>query len=103
MDLSLYAAWPRVSDISQSIQKIFKNYPKIDYQAFASSRRHYAADNRTARDIQNLGPFWVVKIQGGAMPPWPTGTSEQIYLSLRDRRSRREDTFFGAKFSIRFF
>ena len=25
------------------------------------------------------------------------------YISLRDRRSRREDTFFGAKFSIRFF
>ena len=25
------------------------------------------------------------------------------YISLPDRRSRREDTFFGAKFSIRFF
>ena len=25
------------------------------------------------------------------------------YISLRDRRSRREDTFFGAKFGIRFF
>ena len=25
------------------------------------------------------------------------------YISLRDRRSRREDTFFAAKFSIRFF
>ena len=69
MDLSVYAAWLRGPDISQNIQKILKKYPKIDYRAFASSRRHYAADNRTARDIQNLGPFGVVKIQRGAMPP----------------------------------
>ena len=69
--LSVYAAWLRGPDISQNIQKIFKKYPKIDYQAFASSRRHYAADNRTARDIQNIGPFWVVKIQGGQCPPGP--------------------------------
>ena len=65
VDLSVYAAWLRGPDISQNIQKIFKKYPKIDYRAFASSHRHYAADNRTARDIQNVGPFWVVKIQGG--------------------------------------
>ena len=65
VDLSVYAAWLRGPDISQNIQKIFKKYPKIDYRAFASSRRHYAADNCTARDIQNFGPFWVVKIQGG--------------------------------------
>ena len=71
VDLSVYAAWLRGPDISQNIQKIFKKYPKIDYRAFASSRRHYAADNHTARDIHNFGPFWVVKIQGGAMPPWP--------------------------------
>ena len=71
VDLSVYAAWLRGPDISQNIQQILKKYPKIDYLAFASSRRHYAADNRTARDIQNFGPFWVVKIQGGAMPPWP--------------------------------
>ena len=38
----------RGSDISQNIQKIFKKYPKIDYRAFAFSRRPYAADNRTA-------------------------------------------------------
>ena len=72
MDLSVYAAWLRGPDISQNIQNIFKKYPKIDYRAFASNRRHYAADNRTARDIQNCEPFWVVKIQGGgAMPPGP--------------------------------
>ena len=71
VDLSVYAAWLRGPDISQNIQKIFKKYPKIDYRAFESSRHHYAADNRTARDIHNFGPFWVVKIQGGAMPPWP--------------------------------
>ena len=65
MDLSADAAWLRGPDISQNIQQILKKYPKIDYRAFASSRRHYAADNRTARDIQNVGPFWVVKIQGG--------------------------------------
>ena len=71
VDLSVYAAWLRGPDISQNIQKIFKKYPKIDYRAFASSRHHYAADNRTARDIQNFGPFWVVKIQGGQCPPDP--------------------------------
>ena len=64
VDLSVYAAWLRGPDISQNIQKILKKYPKIDYRAFASSRHHYAADNRTARDI-HFGPFWVVKIQGG--------------------------------------
>ena len=69
VDLSLYAAWLWGPDISQNIQKIFKNYPKIDYRAFASSRRHYAADNRTARDIQNLGPFWVVKNSRGGNAP----------------------------------
>ena len=67
-----YAAGFRGPGISQNIQKIFKKYPKIDYRAFASSRLHYAADNRTARDIQNIGPFWVVKIQGGGQcPPGP--------------------------------
>ena len=73
VDLSVYAAWLRGPDISQNIQKILKKYPKIDYRAFASSRRHYAADNRTARDIQNRGPFGVVKIQGGGgqCPPGP--------------------------------
>ena len=69
VDLSVYAAWLRGRDISQNIQKIFKKYPKIDYRAFASSRHHYVADNRTARDmgggLQHFGPFWVVKIQGG--------------------------------------
>ena len=70
MDLSVYAAWLRGPDISQYIPKIFKKYPKIDYRAFASSRHHYAADNRTARDI-HFGPFWVVKIQGGQCPPGP--------------------------------
>ena len=69
VDLSVYAAWLRGPDISQNIQKIFKKYPKIDYRAFASSRHHYAADNRTARDIQHFGPFWVVKIQGGGNAP----------------------------------
>ena len=39
----------------------------------------------------------------GHEPGALTGACEQIYLSLRDRRSRREDTFFEAKFSIRFF
>ena len=43
-------------------------YPKIDYRAFSFSRRHYAGDNRTARDIHNVGLFWVVKIQGGNAP-----------------------------------
>ena len=72
VDLSVYAAWLRGPDISQNIQKIFLKYPKIDYRAFASSRRHYAADNCTACGIQNFGPFWVVKIQGGGgMPPGP--------------------------------
>ena len=75
MGLSVYAAWLRGPDISQNIQNIFKKYPKIDYRAFASSRRHYAADNRTARDIQNIGPFWVVKIQGGQCPPGPPDTN----------------------------
>ena len=78
VDLSVYAAWLRGPDISQNIQNIFKKYPKIDYRAFASNRRHYAADNRTARDIQNCGPFWVVKIQGGgAMPPPPPGPPDK--------------------------
>ena len=71
VDFSVYAAWLRGPDISQNIQQIFKKYPKIDYRAFASSRRHYAADNRTTRDIQNFGPFWVVKIQGGQYPLAP--------------------------------
>ena len=65
MDISVYAAWLRGPGISQNIQQIFKKYPKIDYRAFASSRDHYVADNRTARDIQHFGLFWVVKIQGG--------------------------------------
>ena len=70
VDLSVYAAWLRGPDISQNIHK-FKKYPKIDYRAFAFSHRHYTADNRTARDIQNFGPFWVVKIQGGNAPLAP--------------------------------
>ena len=70
VDLSVYAAWLRGPDISQNIQKILKKYPKIDYRAFASSRLHYAADNRTARDIQNIGPFWV-EFKGGGNAPWP--------------------------------
>ena len=43
------------------------------------------------------------QIANGLAPP--TGNGEQIYLSLRDRdrRSRREDTFFEPKCSIRFF
>ena len=60
VDRSVYAGprGPEVhADISQNIQK-------IDYRAFTFSRRHYAADNHTARDIPNFGPFWVVKIQG---------------------------------------
>ena len=71
VDLSVYAAWLRGPDISQNINNYLKEYPKIDYRAFAFSRRHYAADNRTARDIQNVGPFWVVKIQGGQCPLAP--------------------------------
>ena len=71
MDLSVYAAWLRGPDISQNIQEIFKKYKKIDYRAFASSRHHYVADNRTARDIQHFGPFWVVKqnSRGGGNAP----------------------------------
>ena len=73
VDLSVYAAWLRGPDISQNIQEIFKKYQKIDYRAFASSRHHYAADNRTARDIQHFGPFWVVKqnSRGGNAPLAP--------------------------------
>ena len=61
------AAWLRGPHFSQNIQKGLK-YPKIDCRAFAFSRRHYAADNRTARDIPT---FWVVKIQGGQCPTSP--------------------------------
>ena len=91
VDLSVYAAWLRGPDISQNIHKIFKKHPKIDYRAFASSRRHYAADNRTARDIQNFGPFWVVKIQGGQWPPGPPDKKYPCYthhaeVSLREVR-----------------
>ena len=32
---------------------------------------HLVAADRTARDIPNFGPFSVVKIQVGAMPPLP--------------------------------
>ena len=78
VDLSVYAAWLRGPDMSHNIPKIFKKDPKIDYRAFASSRHHYAADNRTARDIHNFGPFWVVKIQGGQSPLAPL-----IKISLR--------------------
>ena len=75
MDLSVYAAWLRGPDISQNIQKRFKKYPKIDCRAFVFSRRCYTVDNRTARDIPNFGPFWVVKIQGGQCPPGPPNTN----------------------------
>ena len=86
MDLSVYAAWLRGPDISQNIQQIFKKYPKIDYRAFASSRRHYAADNCTARDIQNFGPVWVVKIQGGGQcPPGPPDKNIPASLSPVER------------------
>ena len=79
MDLSVYAAWLRGPDISQNIQIFFQKYPKIDYRVFASSRHHYAADNRTARDIQHFGPFWVVKIQGGGQcPPAPPPPDKNI-------------------------
>ena len=37
--------------------------------------------------------------EGGLSPQGPANK----YISLRDRRSRREDTIFGAKFSIRLF
>ena len=76
VDIPVYAAWLRGPDISQNIKEILKKYPEIDYRAFAFSRRHYAADNRTVRDIHNFGPFWVVKIKGGAMPP-PPGVAER--------------------------
>ena len=58
-------------DITQNIQKRFKNYPNIDCRASTFSCRRDAAADRTTRDIPNFGPFWVVKIQVGAMPPLP--------------------------------
>ena len=45
--ISKPVAWLRGPDISQNNQK------------------SYAAVNRTARNIPNCGPSWVVKIQGG--------------------------------------
>ena len=69
---------PQGSEVQVS-HKTYKKYPKIDYRAFASNRHHYAADNRTARDIQHFGPFGVVKIQGGgAMPPLPPPPDKNI-------------------------
>ena len=93
MDLPVYAAWLRGPDISQNIQKIFKKYPKIDYRAFASSRHHYAADNRTACDIYNiLDLFGLSKFKGGQCPPAPPlikislrtvgGTKFRTYLTI---------------------
>ena len=93
VDLSVYAAWLRGPDISQNIQQIFKKYPKIDYRAFAFSRRHYTADNRTARDIQNFGPFWVVKIQGGQCPLAPLIKNIPAHRPLCARSSQWSSTF----------
>ena len=74
VDLSVYIAWLRGPDISQNIQKRFQKYPEIDCRAFAFSHRLYAAVKRTAPDIPNFGPFWLVKIQGGQCPLCPWGT-----------------------------
>ena len=82
VDLSVYAAWLRGPDISQNIQQIFLKYPKSDYRAFAFNRCHYAADNRTACDIQNFGPFWFVKIQGGQCPPGPPDINIPVHRPL---------------------
>ena len=60
VDLSVYAVWLRGPDITQNIQKRFKNITKIDCRAFTFSCRRYVTDNRTAHDIPNFGPFWVV-------------------------------------------
>ena len=69
VDLSVYAAWLRGPDISQNIHKIFKKYPKIDYRAFESSRHHYTADNRTARDIHNWTFLGCQNSRGGGNAP----------------------------------
>ena len=69
-DLSVYAAWLRGPDISHP-KKGLKKYSKIDCRAFA-----------TSRDIPNFGPFWVVKIQWGAMPPWPPDKNIPVHTYI---------------------
>ena len=71
---------PRGSEIylPKHQKKVKKNYPKIDCRAFAFSCRSYAAAKRTARYIPKFGPFWVVQIQGGSMPPLPPPPDKNI-------------------------
>ena len=69
VDLSVRRVVQRSRYLTKHPPKI-KKYTKIDCRAFAFSRR-YAAANRTARDILNLGHFWVDKIQGGQCPLCP--------------------------------
>ena len=62
---------PRGSDILQNLQNLFFKYPKIDYQGFAFSCRHYAAENPTTCDIQIVDLFGLSKFKEGQCPPGP--------------------------------
>ena len=69
---------PRGSEVQiyhKTSKKGFKNIQKLIATLSHLSGRRYAVANLTARDIPNLGPFWVVKIQvcvcAWAMPPLP--------------------------------
>ena len=72
VDLCVYAAWLRGPDISQNIQKIFQKYPKIDYRAFAFSRRHYTQRIIVPHATYNiLNLFGLSKFKGGNAPLAP--------------------------------
>ena len=64
MDLSVRHVAQR-SRYLTNIQKGFKNIQK----SIAMLPHLAAGANHTARDIQNFGPFWLFKIQGGGECP----------------------------------
>ena len=84
---------PRGSEVQMShktSQKYLRNIQKSITGAFAFNHRHYAADNRTARDIQHFN-----KIQGGQCPPGPPDKNISAHRPLYAcaRSSKWSSTF----------
>ena len=73
---------PQGSEIQishKTSKKYFKNIQKSITELLHLAAPLYAADNCTARDIHNFGPFWLSKFKGGGNAP----LAPLIKISLR--------------------